>query len=84
MKNNEYYNIGDTVRTKINYENDERDEVEAVIRGIELQEWTNNIRYKIWFEADEYHKKQGATGCIGYINQDDILEVIKRKIEIKE
>ena len=73
------YNIGDSVRTKINFANDKRDEVVAIIRGIELQDQSNNIIYKIWFEADEYSKEQGSTGAIGYITQDDIIEVIKYK-----
>ena len=30
------YNLSDKVRTKIHYENDNREEVDAFIRGIEL------------------------------------------------
>lgn len=48
--------------------------MEAIIRGIELDDKTNNVKYKIWFESDNFHKKQGCTGCSGYINQDDIIE----------
>ena len=69
------YNIGDKVRTKIHYLNDSRTEVEAVIRGIELENETDKVKCKIWFEPDEFHKKQGSTGCYGYINQDDIIEL---------
>lgn len=68
------YSIGDRVKTKIHYQNDSRTEVEAVIRGIELEDKTDNVRYKIGFEPDEFHKKQGSTGCCsGYVDQDDIL-----------
>lgn len=69
------YNIGDKVRTKISYKNDSRTEVEAIIRGIELENETDKVKYKIWFEPDKFHKKQGSTGCCGYINQDDIIEL---------
>lgn len=71
------YNIGDRVRTKIHYQNDSRAEVEAVIRGIVLEDGTDKVKCKIWFEPDEFHKKQGSTGCSGYINQDDIIELCK-------
>ena len=67
------YNIGDNVRAKIHYQNDTRTEVDAVIRGIELDDKTNEVRYKIWFEPDDFDKEQGCTGCHGYIGQDDIL-----------
>lgn len=67
------YNIGDNVRTKIHYQNDTRTEVDAIIRGVELDDETNEVRYKIWFEPDDFHKRQGSTGCRGYIGQDDIL-----------
>lgn len=71
------YNLLDKIRTKIHYENDKRKEVDAVVRGIEMIDETDNIKYKIWFEADEFHKKQGCTGCIGYVSQDDIFKVYK-------
>ena len=67
------YNLGDKVRTKIHYENDKRTEVDAIIRGMEIIDETDNIKYKIWFEPEESSKKQGWTGCIGYVDQDDIL-----------
>lgn len=67
------YNIGDKVKTKIYYQNDSRTEVEAIIRGIELEDETDNVKCKIWFEPDEFSKNQGCTGCSGYVNQDDIL-----------
>lgn len=51
------YNLCDKVRTKIHYENDNRKEVDAFIRGIELVDGTDEIRYKIWFEPEEFHKK---------------------------
>lgn len=73
MANKNRYNIGDRVRAKIHYSNDSRTVEEAVIRGIELEDESDNIRYKIHFEPDEYHKKQGSTRCVGYINQDDII-----------
>ena len=67
------YNLCDKVRTKIHYENDNRKEVDAFIHGIELVDGTDKIRYKIWFESDEFDKKLGSTGCIGYISQEDII-----------
>lgn len=67
------YNLCDKVRTKIHYENDNRKEVDAFIRGIELVDGTDEIRYKIWFEPEEFHKKLGSTGCTGYISQEDII-----------
>lgn len=70
------YNLCDKVRTKIHYKNDNRKEVDAFIRGIELVDGvdgTDKIRYKIWFESDEFDKKLGSTGCIGYISQEDII-----------
>ena len=63
------YNLCDKVRTKIHYENDNRKEVDAFIRGIELVDETDEIRYKIWFESDKFDKKLGCTGSIGYISQ---------------
>ena len=39
------YNLCDKVRTKIHYENDNRKEVDAFIRGIELVDETDEIRY---------------------------------------
>lgn len=50
------YNLCDKVRTKIHYENDNRKEVDAFIRGIELVDETDGIRYKIWFESDKFDK----------------------------
>ena len=67
------YNLCDKVRTKIHYENDNRKEVDAFIRGIELVDETDEIRYKIWFGSDKFDKKLGSTGCIGYISQEDII-----------
>lgn len=67
------YNLCDKVRTKIHYENDNRKEVDAFIRGIELVDETDEIRYKIWFESDKFDKKLDSTGCIGYISQEDII-----------
>ena len=40
---------------------------------MEIIDETDNIKYKIWFEPEESSKKQGCTGCIGYVDQDDIL-----------
>ena len=57
------YNIGDKVRTKIHYQNDNRTEVKAIIRGIELDNNTDAVSYKIRFEPDEFDKNQGCTGC---------------------
>ena len=67
------YNLCDKVRTKIHYENDNRKEVDAFIRGIELVDETDEIRYKIWLESDKFDKKLGCAGCIGYISQEDII-----------
>lgn len=71
------YNIGDRVKTKIHYLNDKRTEVEAIIRGIELEDDTDNVIYKIWFEPSEFNKRQGSTSCRGYVSQDDILGLSK-------
>ena len=73
MKNK--YNIGDKVRTKIHYANDQRKEVEAVIHGVELD--GNIIKYNIHFDANEYDKEYGCTGCIGYVGEEDILELCR-------
>lgn len=69
------YNIGDKVRTKIHYTNDTRKEVEAVIHGVELD--GNIIKYKIYFNANEYDKEFGCTGCKGYVREEDILELCR-------
>lgn len=39
------YNLCDKVRTKIHYENDNRKEVDAFIRGIELVDETDENRF---------------------------------------
>lgn len=67
------YNLNDKVRTKIHYKNDNREEVDAFICGIELVDGTDEIRYKIWFEPEKFDEKLGSTGCIGYISQEDII-----------
>ena len=67
------YNVGDRVKTKIHYQNDKRKVVEAIIIGVELDNETN-IKYKIEFEP-ELDKKQGCTGCEGYIDESDIIEL---------
>lgn len=74
MKNK--YNIGDKVKTKIHYLNDKRKEVEAIILSVELENKTNNVKYKIKFEPGEFDKEQGCTGCEGYVNQDDIIQLV--------
>ena len=68
------YNAGDRVKTKIHYQNDKRKVVEAIIIGVELENETN-IKYKIEFEPEELYKKQGCTGCEGYIDESDIIEL---------
>ena len=72
MKNK--YNIGDKVKTKIHYQNDKRKEVEAIVLGIELENKTN-IKYKIEFEPEKLDKELGCTGCEGYINESDIIDL---------
>ncbi len=69
------YNVGDKVRAKIHYQNDRRKEVEATILGVELENKTDNVKYKIHFEPEEYDKEQGCTGCEGYVYQDDVIEL---------
>ena len=71
------YNIGNKVRTKIYYQNDRRKEVEATILSVETENTTANVKYKICFEPEELDKEQGCTGCEGYINENDILELCK-------
>ena len=69
------YNVGDRVKTKIHYQNDKRKVVEAIIISVELENETN-IKYKIEFEPpEEFDKKQGCTGCEGYIDESDIIEL---------
>ena len=74
MKNK--YNIGDKIKTKIHYQNDKRNEVEAVILGVELENETN-VKCKIEFEPGEIDKKQGCAGCEGYINESDIIDLCR-------
>ena len=73
MKNK--YNIGDRIRTKIHYQNDKRKEVEASILAVELETRTDKVKYKIHFEPEEWDKKQGCTGCEGYIDENNIVEL---------
>lgn len=67
------YNVGDKVRTKIHYQNDRRKEVDATILEVKIEK--DNVSYRIDFEAEEYDKNHGCTGCEGYINQNDIIEL---------
>lgn len=77
------YNIGDKIRTKIHYQNDKRTEVEAIICGVELYDETDEVRYKIWFEPNDFDKKCGATGhCIGYVDQNDIIMEDNFRLEV--
>lgn len=69
MKNK--YNVGDKVRTKINYYNDRRKKVDATILEVVIEE--DNVSYMIGFEARVYDKKHGCTGCKGFVDQDDII-----------
>ena len=79
------YNIGDKVRTKIHYKNDTRTEVDAIIRGIELEDETDNVKYKIWMEPEEFDKKNfGCTGATGYIDQKDIIGLCEKNVKQKE
>lgn len=73
MKNK--YTIGDRVKTKIHYQNDRRNEVEATILSVELK--SDEVKYKIHFEPEELDKEQGCTGCEGYISENDIIELCK-------
>lgn len=70
MKNK--YNVGDRVRARIHYRNDSRKEVEATIVSVEMN--SDNVKYKINFEPEEYDREHGCTGCEGYINQNDIIK----------
>ena len=72
MSNNRY-NIGDKVITKIHYRNDKRKEVEAIIIGV--VENKTNVKYKIKFEPKELDKELGCTGCEGYIDESDIIDL---------
>ena len=75
------YNIGDKIRAKVNYMNDNRKEVDATIIGIELDTNTNDIKYKIKFEPKFFIKKQRrikiqpCTGCVGYITEVDVIKL---------
>lgn len=70
------YNIGDRIKGKIRYSNDTRKEIEAIILGAEFVDKINIIRYKIEFEPEEFDKKQGCTGCEGYILESDIIDLL--------
>lgn len=70
MKNK--YNVGDRIRTRIHYQNDSRKEVEATIVSVELN--SDNVKYRINFEPEEYDKEHGCTGYEGYIDQNDIIK----------
>lgn len=81
------YNIYDKVRVKISYKNDKRKEVNAIIRGITIDDSTDEINYKILFELDEAGKGQGGTDCIGYIKEKNIIKLYskhKNNINIKK
>lgn len=67
------YNIGDRVKVKINYKNDTREEIEAIILGAEFVYEINSIRYKIEFEPTKSEKKQSCTKCSGYVLESDIV-----------
>lgn len=70
------YRIGDRVIAKINYQNDPRNEVEAVICGVELDSDIDRINYKIHMEPTEFDKKMGCTSYIGYVYQENILGLL--------
>lgn len=73
---NSKYKIGDKVRTKIHYTNDERSEVDALIIGMTVDEKNDCIKYKIRFEPTSFNKKLGSTGCEGIVYEDDIIKQI--------
>lgn len=70
------YRIGDRVKAKVNYQNDQRNEVEAVIYGVEIDSNIDRIRYKIHMEPTEFDKKMGCTGCTGCVYQENILGLL--------
>lgn len=65
------YDIGTKVRAKTHCLNDPRSEVDAVI--CEIRVGSDMIGYSIKIPPTEEYKKNGCTGCTGYVNQDDIL-----------
>jgi len=69
------YDIGTKVRAKINYMNDPRREVDAVICGIKIDGEKNRIAYKIHMEPLEEDRKMGCTGSTGYIDQYYVLKI---------
>lgn len=69
------YDIGTKVRAKINYMNDPRREVDAVICGVEIDGEKNRINYKIHIEPIEKDRKMRCTGRVGYVDQEDILSL---------
>lgn len=77
MLENVKYDIGTKVRTKIHYMNDPRDEVDAVVCGIEINGEKNKIKYKIHMEPTKEDREMGCTGSVGYVDQDDILNMFK-------
>lgn len=69
------YDIGTKVMAKIHYMNDPRDEVDAVICGIEIDGENNKINYKINMDPTKEDREIGCTGYVGYVDQNDILSV---------
>lgn len=67
------YDIGTKVRARIHYMNDPRNEVDAVICGIEIDGEENKIKYKINIPPTEEDKEMGCTGSIGYVDQNDVI-----------
>lgn len=70
------YNIHDRILTRINYINDRREQVEAIIIGIDYNEESKSIRYKIKFEPSDILRKQGCMGSEGYVNEKDIIKLL--------
>ena len=75
MLENVKYDIGNKVRAKVNYMNGSRKEVDDVIRGIEIDGEENSIKYKLLIDPTDFDRKMGSTGSIGYVGQEDILEL---------
>lgn len=68
------YNLFDKVKARVHFQNDTRKEIEAIIMGIVYDE--NNIKYRIEFDPTDIEKVQGCTGCVGYVDEKDIVEKI--------
>ena len=70
---NNKFNIGDKIRTHINYSNDRRKEIDAIIKDV-IKNFNDQIQYEIDFEPDDIDIENGCLVCTGYINELNIIK----------